>query len=121
MVTNIYCMVIKSLQRQLDQITMQQNEENNVIEEEFLCVNDATQFYIPKRIQNIMPRIHKTKEQLIGYRTLFATIMEPRKTFISKIMKRPNIQMRLLMKEEPIDIELEGWGGNANKVTLANL
>jgi hypothetical protein len=29
--------------------------------------------------------------------------------------------MRLLMKEEPIDIELEGWGGNANKVTLANL
>jgi hypothetical protein len=41
---------------------MQQNEENNVIEEEFLFVNNATQFYIPKEIQNIMPRITKTKE-----------------------------------------------------------
>jgi hypothetical protein len=55
-------MVIKSMQGQLYQVTMQQNEENNVIEEELLFVNDATQFYIPNKIQNIMPRIPKTKE-----------------------------------------------------------
>ncbi len=33
MVTNINQIVTQSLQRQLDQVTMQQNEEENVIEE----------------------------------------------------------------------------------------
>jgi len=55
-------MVTKSLQRQLDQLTMQQNEKKKLIEEELMFVNDVMQFYIPKRIQNIMPRIPKTKE-----------------------------------------------------------
>lgn len=89
MVININRMVTKSLQRQLDQLTMQQNEKKKLIEEELMFVNDVMQFYIPKRIQNIMPRIPKTKEQPIGYKMLSTTIMEPWRTFTNKIMKAP--------------------------------
>jgi hypothetical protein len=48
--------------------------------------------------------------------TPFETIMEPRKTFISKTMTQPNVQMRLPMKVEPLKVE-----PNALKVTLTNL
>jgi hypothetical protein len=67
MATNINHMVTKSLQKQLDQVAMQQNEKENVIEEELLSINDATQFYTPKRIRNTLPRIPCTKERLAGY------------------------------------------------------
>jgi hypothetical protein len=67
MATNINHMVIKGLHKQLDQVAMQQNEKKNVIKEKLSSINDATQFYTPKKIQNIMPRIPRTKEWLVGY------------------------------------------------------
>ncbi len=44
---NINHLMTQSLQRQLDQVAIQQNEEENVIEEELSFVNDAMQFYTP--------------------------------------------------------------------------
>ncbi len=42
MVTNINQIVTQSLLKQLDQVAMQQNEEENVIEEKVQFTNDAT-------------------------------------------------------------------------------
>ncbi len=42
MVTNINQIVTQSLLKQLDQVAMQQNEEENVIEENVQFTNDAT-------------------------------------------------------------------------------
>jgi hypothetical protein len=36
-------------------------------------------------------------------------------------MRWPSIQEKLSMTIVPLHIELEGWGDNANKVTLADL
>ncbi len=47
--------------------------------------------------------------------------MEPRETFTSRSMRRPNVQTRMPSKVEPPKVKLEGWGDNALKVTLADL
>ncbi len=36
-------------------------------------------------------------------------------------MRQPNVWARLSMRAEPLEVELEGWGDNALKGTLANL
>ncbi len=43
-------------------------------------------------------------------------VMEPWEAFTDKTMRWPNVQVRLLMKVEPLEIELEGSGNNAFKV-----
>ncbi len=70
---------------------MQQNEEENVIEEELLFVNDATQFCTLEIVQYIMPKIPKIEEWPIGYMTLSIIIMQPQETFTSKAMRQLNI------------------------------
>ncbi len=47
MVTNISQVMTQSLQRQLDKVVMQQNEEERVVEEDIQFVNDAMQFHTP--------------------------------------------------------------------------
>jgi hypothetical protein len=47
--------------------------------------------------------------------------MEPREGFINRVMKQPNVQARSPMRAEFSEVELEEWGDNAIKVTLANL
>ncbi len=42
--------------------------------------------------------------------------MEPQETFTNKVMRRPSVQAKLLMKVEPLEVELKGWGKNAFKV-----
>jgi len=66
-----------------------------------------------------MSTIPKTKEQSIGYRMLSITVMEPQETFTCRVMKRPNIRVRLLMRGEPLDIEPKGGGNDVKMVTLA--
>jgi len=68
-----------------------------------------------------MSRIPKIEEWLARYMMLFVIIMEPWETFIGRAMKWPNIQEKLSMMLVPLDIELEGWGDNANKVTPIDL
>jgi hypothetical protein len=51
----------------------------------------------------------------------FVAVMEPHEPFTSKRMRRPNVWARLSMRVEPLKVELEGWGDNALKGTLANL
>ncbi len=45
MVTNISQIITQSLQKQVDQVTMQQNDDENVIEGKLLFANDAKQFH----------------------------------------------------------------------------
>ncbi len=66
MVTNINQVVTQSLQRRLDQVTMQQNEEENVIEEKLQFVNDVMQFHTLEIIQYIMPIIPRIENNLQG-------------------------------------------------------
>jgi hypothetical protein len=66
-----------------------------------------------------MPIIPQTEEWLVEYRMPFAKIMEPWDAFISKAMRRPNVQVRLLIRAKPLEVELEGWGDNALKGTPA--
>jgi hypothetical protein len=56
---------------------MQQNKEKNVVEEELLFVNDATQFFILEIVQYIMPKIPKIEEPPTRYKTLSIVDMEP--------------------------------------------
>jgi hypothetical protein len=55
-----------------------------------------------------MSRIPRIEEWLTRHKTSFIIIMETQKTFIGRVMRRPGIQMRLLMKVVPLDIELKG-------------
>jgi acetolactate synthase small subunit len=50
MVTKMNHMVIRSLHKQIDQIAIQQNENENVVEEKLMLLNDVAQFHIPKII-----------------------------------------------------------------------
>ncbi len=50
MATHMNCMVIQSLQRQLDQVAIPQNEKKNVIKEKLLLLNDPTKFHTLERI-----------------------------------------------------------------------
>jgi len=36
--------------------------------------------------------------------------MEPQETFTNKVMRRPSVQAKLLMRVEPLEVELKGWG-----------
>jgi hypothetical protein len=66
-------------------------------------------------------KIPKTKEQPVVYKMLFATNMEPWETFTNRMMRQPNIRTRSPMRVEPSEVDLEGWGDNAIKVTLLDL
>ncbi len=49
MVIKMNSMVICSMHRQIDQIAIQQDENENVVEEEIILSNDVAQFHIPKK------------------------------------------------------------------------
>jgi len=68
-----------------------------------------------------MPRIPKTKERLVGYKTLSIIIMELRETFIRRAMRLSNIQVRLSMRVKPSKVEPEEWEDNVFKVTSISL
>ncbi len=48
-------------------------------------------------------------------------IVEPWKTFTSRTIRQPNIQEKVSMRAPPLNVELEGWGDNANRVTPIDL
>lgn len=50
MATNINQIVTQSLQRQFNQVTMQQNEDENVVEGEVMFVSDVAQFHTQERV-----------------------------------------------------------------------
>jgi hypothetical protein len=77
MAININRTITRSLQKKLDQVTMQHNENENVMEGELLFASDAAKFHILERIQYTMLRIPKIEEQPAGYRMPSAAIMEP--------------------------------------------
>jgi hypothetical protein len=84
--------------------------------------NESTQFHIPTKIvQYIMSRILKIEEQPVRYKTLYVTIMEPQKTFTSRVMKQLSIRNKLSMKVIHLNIKPERWGNNANRVTPTNM
>jgi hypothetical protein len=91
----------------------------NVIKGELPFVNDASHFHILTKIQYTMLKIPQTEEWLVEYKMPFAKIMEPWDTFIGKVMRQPNVQTRLLIRAEPSEVKLEGWGDNALKGTRA--
>jgi len=68
-----------------------------------------------------MPKIPRTKEWLIMYKTSFVEVMELREKFTSKVMGRPNVRARLPMKAKPLHVEQNGLGDSAIKVTFINL
>jgi hypothetical protein len=70
---------------------MQQIIFFNVVKEELLFVNDATQFCILKVVQYIMPKIPKIEEQPTRYMTLSIVVMEPQEAFTGRVMKQINI------------------------------
>jgi hypothetical protein len=78
-------------------------------------------FALQKSTIYTMTRIPRTKEWLVGYKTLFTTVMEPHEAFTSTTMKRPSVQTRLPLKIEPLEVEPEGWGDNALRVSPVDL
>jgi hypothetical protein len=68
-----------------------------------------------------MPKIPKIEERPTRYKTLSVVVMEFQESFIGRAMKQLSIWMRLSMRAKPSDVKPEGWGDNANKITLANL
>jgi hypothetical protein len=67
-----------------------------------------------------MPRVPWIKEWPIRYRTLSVVVMEPWEIVTNRTMKWPNVQVKLPMRVEPLEVKPKGWGDNAIKVTLAN-
>ncbi len=67
--------------------------------------------------------VKNTQDRKVAYKykTLYVTIMEPRKTLTSRVMKRPSIRNKLSMKVVHLNIEPKRWGNNANKVTPTNM
>jgi hypothetical protein len=55
-----------------------------------------------------MPIIPKIKEWPTRYKMPSASIMEPWEAFTGKVMKRSNVQVRLLMKAKPLEVEPKG-------------
>jgi hypothetical protein len=47
--------------------------------------------------------------------------MEPHETFIGRAMRLFNVQARLPMRVEPLEVEPKGWGDNAIKVIPIDL
>jgi hypothetical protein len=47
--------------------------------------------------------------------------VEPWKTFIGRIMRQLNIRKRVSTRALPLNVELERWGDNVNKVTPVDL
>ncbi len=68
-----------------------------------------------------MPRIPKIEEWLVGYKTLSIIITKLRGTFIRRAMRLSNIQVRLLMRVKPSEVEPEEWEDNVFKVTSIDL
>jgi hypothetical protein len=64
-----------------------------------------------------MSIILRAKEGPTRYKMSFIAMMESRKTFTSKAMKRPKILERLLLKVGPLIVEPNGWGDNAIRFT----
>jgi hypothetical protein len=52
---------------------------------------------------------------------LFIAILETQEAFIGIMMRQPNVRMKLLMREKPLEVETKGWGDTAIRVTFANL
>jgi hypothetical protein len=121
MAINIIRAITQSLQKQLDQVAMQQNENKNVMEGELLFASDATKFHTLERIEYTMPRIPKIQERPAWYNMLILAIMEPQETFIGRMMKRSSVQARLPMKAKLPEVELEKWGDNAPNVNPTDL
>jgi hypothetical protein len=105
MAININRAITRSLQKQLDQVAMQQNENENVMEGELLLANDVAKFHILERIQYTMPRIPKIEERLARYKTFSIAIMEPQETFIGKTMKQFSVRARLPMRAKLPEVE----------------
>jgi hypothetical protein len=53
-----------------------------------------------------MPRISRTEEQLARYKMSSIVVMEPWETFTNKTMRQFNVQVRLIMKVKPLEVEL---------------
>jgi hypothetical protein len=117
MAININRAITRSLQKQLDQVAMQQNENENVMEGELLLAK----FHILEIIQYTMPRIPKIEERLARYKTLSIAIMEPQETFIGKTMKQFSVRARLPMRAKLPEVEPKKWGDNAPRVTPTNM
>jgi len=47
------------------------------------------------------------KERFVGYRMSFVAVMEPQEAFISRAMKRPNVQTRLPLRVKPLEVKLK--------------
>jgi hypothetical protein len=121
MAININRAITQSLQKQLDQVAMQQNENKNVMEGELLFASDATKFHTLERIEYTMPRIPKIEERPAGYNMLIVAIMDPQEAFVGKMMKQSSVQVKLPMRAKLPEVELEEWGDNAPNVNPIDL
>lgn len=59
-------MVTQSLQKQLNQVPVWQNEKENVIEMESSLLGETMKFHTLERVEYIMSKISKKNEWLIG-------------------------------------------------------
>jgi hypothetical protein len=55
-----------------------------------------------------MPIILKIEEHPTRYKTLSITNMEPREAFIGRTMRRSNVQVKLLMRTNSLEVKPKG-------------
>lgn len=56
---------------------------------ELQILNETTSFHTLKKLQYIVSKIPKTKEQPIRCMTSFVVVMEPWEVFINRMMRQP--------------------------------